>query len=134
MTMQNHFALFQLPMQFELDRTQLDTAYREVQSRVHRLVQHADDGQLALANIVENPVAATGVGALGRVAVPRPAAGQWMAAQQRKRRIDRAQIVGRDRLAELRDAPPENIDKVGVGARRDDQLKRRGQCGRVRRR
>jgi molecular chaperone HscB len=44
MTMQNHFALFNLPMQFELDRTQLDTAYREVQSRVHpdKFVQAGD--------------------------------------------------------------------------------------------
>lgn len=44
MTMQNHFALFHLPMQFELDRAQLDTAYREVQSRVHpdKFVQSGD--------------------------------------------------------------------------------------------
>lgn len=44
MTMQNHFALFNLPMQFELDRAQLDTAYREVQSRVHpdKFVQAGD--------------------------------------------------------------------------------------------
>ncbi|MFZ6820213.1 Fe-S protein assembly co-chaperone HscB [Undibacterium sp. Ji22W] len=42
--MQNHFALFHLPMQFELDRAQLDTAYREVQSRVHpdKFVQAGD--------------------------------------------------------------------------------------------
>jgi len=33
--MQNHFELFQLPQQFALDQEQLDTAYREVQSRVH---------------------------------------------------------------------------------------------------
>ena len=33
--MQNHFALFDLPLTFELDRTRLDTAYREVQSTVH---------------------------------------------------------------------------------------------------
>ena len=33
--MQNHFELFQLPQQFTLDMTQLDSAYREVQSKVH---------------------------------------------------------------------------------------------------
>lgn len=33
--MQNHFELFQLPVQFELDAEHLDQAYREVQSRVH---------------------------------------------------------------------------------------------------
>lgn len=33
--MQNHFELFQLPQQFTLDLGHLDTAYREVQSRVH---------------------------------------------------------------------------------------------------
>lgn len=33
--MQNHFELFQLPQQFTLDMTQLDTAYREVQNKVH---------------------------------------------------------------------------------------------------
>ncbi|MBY0572370.1 MAG: Fe-S protein assembly co-chaperone HscB [Undibacterium sp.] len=33
--MQNHFALFQLNNSFELDRTELDNAYREVQSTVH---------------------------------------------------------------------------------------------------
>ncbi len=44
MTMQNHFALFNLPKQFELDRGQLDTAYREVQSTVHpdKFVQAGD--------------------------------------------------------------------------------------------
>lgn len=44
MTMQNHFALFNLPKQFELDRGLLDTAYREVQSRVHpdKFVQAGD--------------------------------------------------------------------------------------------
>lgn len=44
MTMQNHFALFNLPMQFELDRAQLDSAFREVQSRVHpdKFVQAGD--------------------------------------------------------------------------------------------
>jgi len=44
MTMQNHFALFNLPTSFELDRTQLDTAYREVQSTVHpdKFVQAGD--------------------------------------------------------------------------------------------
>ena len=33
--MQNHFALFQLPVSFDLNPTQLDAAYREIQSRVH---------------------------------------------------------------------------------------------------
>lgn len=33
--MQNHFELFQLPQQFNVDRTLLDAAYREVQSQVH---------------------------------------------------------------------------------------------------
>lgn len=44
MTMQNHFALFNLPTSFELDRAQLDTAYREVQSTVHpdKFVQAGD--------------------------------------------------------------------------------------------
>lgn len=44
MTMQNHFALFNLPTSFELDRTRLDTAYREVQSTVHpdKFVQAGD--------------------------------------------------------------------------------------------
>ena len=42
--MQNHFVLFDLPMQFELNRAQLDSAYREVQSRVHpdKFVQAGD--------------------------------------------------------------------------------------------
>ncbi|MDO9193248.1 MAG: Fe-S protein assembly co-chaperone HscB [Undibacterium sp.] len=42
--MQNHFELFQLPQQFNLDQAQLDTAFREVQSRVHpdRFVQASD--------------------------------------------------------------------------------------------
>lgn len=44
MTMQNHFALFNLPTSFELDRAQLDAAYREVQSTVHpdKFVQAGD--------------------------------------------------------------------------------------------
>lgn len=33
--MQSHFDLFQLPAQFELDLTQLDRAFREVQAQVH---------------------------------------------------------------------------------------------------
>lgn len=33
--MQNHFELFHLPAQFELDMTQLDRAFREVQGQVH---------------------------------------------------------------------------------------------------
>lgn len=33
--MQNHFELFHLTPQFELDMAQLDRAYREVQSQVH---------------------------------------------------------------------------------------------------
>ncbi|MFC0350877.1 Fe-S protein assembly co-chaperone HscB [Undibacterium danionis] len=42
--MQNHFALFNLPTSFELDRAQLDAAYREVQSTVHpdKFVQAGD--------------------------------------------------------------------------------------------
>lgn len=42
--MQNHFALFNLPTSFELDRTKLDIAYREVQSTVHpdKFVQAGD--------------------------------------------------------------------------------------------
>lgn len=33
--MQNYFALFQLPQQFELDLTQLDSQYRKLQAEVH---------------------------------------------------------------------------------------------------
>jgi len=33
--MQNHFELFQLPAQFDVDMNALDSAYREVQGRVH---------------------------------------------------------------------------------------------------
>ncbi len=33
--MENHFALFQLPQKFAIDAAQLDSAYRELQSRVH---------------------------------------------------------------------------------------------------
>ena len=33
--MQNHFELFQLPVSFDINPTQLDAAYREIQSRVH---------------------------------------------------------------------------------------------------
>lgn len=33
--MQNYFALFQLPQQFELNMTQLDTQYRKLQAEVH---------------------------------------------------------------------------------------------------
>ncbi len=33
--MQNHFELFQLPPQFALDQAALDSAYREVQGKVH---------------------------------------------------------------------------------------------------
>lgn len=42
--MQNHFDLFQLPQQFALDQSQLDAAYREVQSKVHpdKFVQASD--------------------------------------------------------------------------------------------
>jgi molecular chaperone HscB len=35
MTMQNHFELFHLPQQFDLDMKALDQAYREVQNQVH---------------------------------------------------------------------------------------------------
>jgi molecular chaperone HscB len=35
MAMQNHFELFQLAQRFEIDAAALDTAYREVQGRVH---------------------------------------------------------------------------------------------------
>jgi molecular chaperone HscB len=42
--MQNHFDLFQLPQQFNIDLAQLDKAYREVQSQVHpdKFVQASD--------------------------------------------------------------------------------------------
>jgi molecular chaperone HscB len=33
--MQNHFELFNLPASFDIDMTALDTAYRDVQGRVH---------------------------------------------------------------------------------------------------
>ncbi|WP_426056817.1 Fe-S protein assembly co-chaperone HscB [Janthinobacterium sp. PSPC2-1] len=33
--MQNHFELFQLPAQFSLDMSALDSAYRDVQGKVH---------------------------------------------------------------------------------------------------
>jgi len=33
--MQNHFELFNLPQQFAVDAGALDSAYRDVQSRVH---------------------------------------------------------------------------------------------------
>lgn len=33
--MQNHYELFQLPVSFDINPGQLDTAYREIQSRVH---------------------------------------------------------------------------------------------------
>src|SRR3954471_2135781 len=33
--MQNHFELFQLPIQFGIDAASLDSAYREVQGKVH---------------------------------------------------------------------------------------------------
>jgi molecular chaperone HscB len=33
--MQNHFELFQLPIQFAVDAAKLDSAYREVQGKVH---------------------------------------------------------------------------------------------------
>jgi molecular chaperone HscB len=33
--MQNHFELFNLPARFDIDMTALDTAYRDVQGRVH---------------------------------------------------------------------------------------------------
>ncbi len=35
MTMQNHFALFNLPLEFALDSARLEAAYREVQNQVH---------------------------------------------------------------------------------------------------
>jgi molecular chaperone HscB len=42
--MQNHFELFQLPLQFNVDLAQLDLAYRDVQSTVHpdKFVQASD--------------------------------------------------------------------------------------------
>jgi molecular chaperone HscB len=42
--MQNHFELFQLPQQFNIDLAQLDLAYRDVQSKVHpdKFVQASD--------------------------------------------------------------------------------------------
>lgn len=33
--MQNHFELFNLPLEFALDTAQIDAAYREVQNKVH---------------------------------------------------------------------------------------------------
>ncbi len=43
-TMQNHFELFQLPQQFSVNLTDLDAAFREVQSKVHpdKFVQASD--------------------------------------------------------------------------------------------
>lgn len=45
--MQNHFDLFQLPQRFTIDRSQLDAAFREVQSKVHpdKFVQASDTEQ-----------------------------------------------------------------------------------------
>ncbi|WP_020652971.1 Fe-S protein assembly co-chaperone HscB [Massilia niastensis] len=42
--MQNHFDLFQLPARFEVDMHALDSAYREIQGRVHpdRFVNASD--------------------------------------------------------------------------------------------
>ncbi|MBC3886088.1 Fe-S protein assembly co-chaperone HscB [Undibacterium griseum] len=42
--MQNHFELFQLPVQFTLDTDRLNAAYREVQNQVHpdKFVQATD--------------------------------------------------------------------------------------------
>jgi molecular chaperone HscB len=42
--MQNHFELFQLPQQFDIDAAKLSAAYREVQGRVHpdRFVNASD--------------------------------------------------------------------------------------------
>jgi molecular chaperone HscB len=42
--MQNHFELFNLPARFEVDQAALDSAYREVQGRVHpdRFVNASD--------------------------------------------------------------------------------------------
>ena len=42
--MQNHFELFQLPARFDVDMDALDSAYREVQGRVHpaRFVNASD--------------------------------------------------------------------------------------------
>lgn len=42
--MQNHFELFHLPARFDIDLAALDTAYREVQGRVHpdRFVNASD--------------------------------------------------------------------------------------------
>ena len=42
--MQNHFELFQLPARFDVDKDALDSAYREVQGRVHpdRFVNASD--------------------------------------------------------------------------------------------
>jgi molecular chaperone HscB len=42
--MQNHFELFQLPARFDIDMAALDSAYREVQGRVHpdRFVNASD--------------------------------------------------------------------------------------------
>jgi molecular chaperone HscB len=42
--MQNHFELFQIPSTFDVDQDRLDSAYREVQGRVHpdRFVNASD--------------------------------------------------------------------------------------------
>ena len=42
--MQNHFELFQLPPRFDIDMNALDSAYREIQGRVHpdRFVNASD--------------------------------------------------------------------------------------------
>ena len=42
--MQNHFELFQLPARFDIDMNALDSAYREIQGRVHpdRFVNASD--------------------------------------------------------------------------------------------
>ena len=48
--MQNHFELFQLPARFDVDMDALDSAYREIQGRVHpdRFV-NATDAEMRVA-------------------------------------------------------------------------------------
>ena len=49
--MQNHFELFQLPARFDIDQDALDSAYREIQGRVHpdRFVSASDAEHLKAA-------------------------------------------------------------------------------------
>jgi molecular chaperone HscB len=48
--MQNHFELFNLPLQFAVDAQALDSAYRDVQNRVHpdKFVSATDAERVAM--------------------------------------------------------------------------------------